>query len=96
MGDYFASIAKGNLLPGKTYYLKVNVGGAAMGGHFRLGVADSDDPRVDRWVGSLTPVIIKKAPKSIPAKYLESVRLMVQKAEENKINYEHISDKNAM
>ncbi|CAA0113933.1 Uncharacterised protein [BD1-7 clade bacterium] len=86
-------IAQGNLKPGKTYYLKFNLSGW---GPTSLGVAKSNDPRIDEWKTMKTVVIDESSPKAIPEKYTEKARNILQRVQDGSIKATPITDMNAL
>lgn len=87
-------IAKGDLISGKKYYLKFNSGF----GFTSLGVADSDDPRIDTWNKKLAPVSIGKLKSSnkVPNKHISKAREILKEVEGGSAKYSLISEKNAI
>lgn len=86
-------IAKGELKPGKTYYLKFNMSGW---GPISLGVAASDDSRIAEWNTMTTVAVDESAPKSIPEKYINAARNMLKRVEDGNVNVTEINDTNAL
>jgi len=86
-------VAKGELKPGKTYYLKFNMSGW---GPVFLGVANSDDPRISEWNKMKTIVKDESSPKAVPKKYIIDAQKTLKKVEEGTANFTHISDINAL
>ncbi|EKE68486.1 hypothetical protein [Gallaecimonas xiamenensis] len=86
-------VAQGRLEPGKTYYLKFNIGF----GFITLGVAKADDPRIPEWNADLDTVTIDKArTKPVPEKEVADTRKVLQQVKEGKANVERITDANAI
>jgi hypothetical protein len=86
-------VARGDMEPGKTYYLKVNITGW---GPMSLGAAKSDDPRIEKWNKMKTVTIDKAVPKAIPEKVLVSVRSTLKRVEEGRANVTPITENNAL
>ena len=86
-------VAKGDLKPGKTYYLKFNTSGW---GPISLGVAKSDDPRIDDWNTMTTVAVDELSPKDIPEKYIVGARKILKKVEDGNANVAAITDINAL
>lgn len=82
-------VAKGELKPGKTYYLKFNM-------PISLGVANAKDPRISEWNTMTTVVIDQSATKPVPEKYIAKAKSILEQAESGKINVTPISDINAL
>lgn len=86
-------VAKGELKPGKQYYLKFNMSGF---GPISLGVAASDDPRIEEWNTMKTVVIDEVLQKDIPEKYLKSARKTLKRVEDGNANVTQITDMHAL
>ncbi len=87
-------IAKGDLISGKKYYLKFNSGF----GFTSLGVAESDDPRIDTWNKKLVPVSIEKLKSSnqVPNKRISKAREILKEVESGTAKYSVITEDNAI
>lgn len=86
-------IAKGELISGKTYYLKFNIGF----GFVTLGVAKSSDSRISVWNRKLDPMVIDYAKSNpVSAKEIADTRKILQDLEVGKAKYEKISNENAI
>ena len=86
-------IAKGELLPGKTYYLKFNIGF----GFITLGVAHKNDPRIEEWNRKLSPMAVNtQSSKPVPEKTIEASRKMLAKIQDGSVKYEVINESNAL
>jgi hypothetical protein len=67
--------ARGELKRGRTYYLKVNQGYTRI----ILGVAKSNDPRIERWNAKLTPVGIDDSRlNDVPQKFVDKARIVLE------------------
>lgn len=86
-------IAHGELKPGKTYYLKFNMSGW---GPISLGVAKSDDPRIDEWNTMATVTVDQSSPKDIPKKYIIGARKILKRVEDGNARVTPIADINAL
>ena len=86
-------VAKGELKPGKTYYLKFNMTGW---GPVTLGIADANDPRIDEWNMMTTVVIDESSQKKIPEKYITDARKILKRVEEGDANVTLITDSHAL
>jgi hypothetical protein len=86
-------VAKGELKPGKKYYLKFNMSGV---GPISLGVAESTDPRIPEWNQMTTVTIDKSSTKDVPEKYILGARKTLQKVEDGSANVTPITDANAL
>jgi hypothetical protein len=86
-------VAKGELQPGKTYYLKFNMTGW---GPISLGAAKSTDPRIPEWNAMTTVSIDKSSQKEIPEKYRLEAKKILKKVEEGNANVTPISYINAL
>ena len=85
--------ARGELKPGKTYYLKVNQGY----GRIILGVAKSNDPRIERWNAKLTPVAIDDSRlKDIPQKFVDKARIVLEGVNSGSYRSHLIGDEHAI
>jgi hypothetical protein len=85
--------ARGELKPGKTYYLKVNPGYGRVG----LGVAKSNDPRIERWSAKLTPVAIDDSRlKDIPQKFVDKARIALERVNSGSHPSHLIGDEHAI
>lgn len=85
-------VAKGELKPGKTYYLKFNMSGW---GPISLGVAKATDPRISEWNTMDTVSIDNASQKEIPEKYIIKARKVLQKVENGSANVTPITDEHA-
>lgn len=85
--------AKGQLKPGKTYYLKFNM---PWGGGVHLGVAESTDSRIPEWNTMTTVTIDNASQKDIPEKYILEAREILQRVEDGSKDTTPITDKNAL
>ena len=79
------SYVSGNLVAGKQYFIKTNplpYGGVA------LGVAKSDDKRVDEWLDELTPMVvaIEKDRKEIEMERKKEVQEKIADFEEGRVS----------
>ena len=91
------SYASGNLVAGKQYFLKPNPFYSFFSrGSFALGVAKSDDKRVDEWLSQLTPVIaIEEKRKVVEKKRKKIIKKAITNFEEGKVSrFATISSKN--
>ena len=86
-------VAKGELKPGKTYYLKFNMSGW---GPISLGVAKSTDSRIPEWNTMSTVSIDKSSPKDVPEKYVLKAQKILQRVESGNANVTPINDTNAL
>lgn len=86
-------VAKGELKPGKKYYLKFNMTGW---GPINLGVAKSSDPRISEWNTMDTVAIDKSSPKDIPEKHVLKARKILQRIEDGNAIVTPIDDVNAL
>lgn len=86
-------VAKGDLKPGKTYYLKFNMSGW---GPISLGVAKSTDPRIPEWNTMSTVSIDKSSPKKVPEKYVLKAQKILQRVKSGNANVTPITDRNAL
>lgn len=86
-------VAKGELQPGKTYYLKFNMSGL---GPISLGVAKSDDPRIGEWNRMETVALDVSSPKDIPERYILGARKILNRVEEGDATFTPITDANAL
>ncbi|GGA95672.1 hypothetical protein [Agarivorans gilvus] len=86
-------VAKGDLKPGKTYYLKFNMSGW---GPISLGVAESTDPRIPEWNTMSTVSIDKSSPKDVPEQYVLKAKKVLQRVESGSANVTPITDRNAL
>lgn len=86
-------VAKGELKPGKSYYLKFNMSGW---GPVSLGVAKSTDPRIAEWNTMNTVSIDESSPKVVPEKYTLQARKVLQRIEDGNANVTPIADINAL
>ncbi len=85
--------ARGELKPGKTYYLKVNQGYSRI----ILGVAKSNDPRIERWNAKLTPVAIDDSRlKDIPQKFVDKARIVLEEVNSSSYPSHLIGDEHAI
>lgn len=85
--------AKGQLKPGRTYYLKFNM---PWGGGVHLGVAESTDPRIPEWNTMTTVTIDNTSQKDIPEKYILEAREVLKGVEAGSIKATPITDTNAL
>lgn len=86
-------VAKGELKPGKTYYLKFNMSGW---GPISLGVAKATDSRIPEWNTMSAVTIDKSFPKSIPEKYVLKAKKILLRVESGNANVTVITDANAL
>ncbi len=89
-------IAKGELKPGKTYYLKFNMGGW---GPNILEVAKSTDPRIPEWNTMSTVTIDTSSPKEVPEKYVlkaQEILKWVESGSATRSRFTSITDSNAL
>ncbi|MFB1037278.1 MAG: hypothetical protein QMC38_18270 [Sinobacterium sp.] len=86
-------IAKGDLKPGKSYYLKFNMTGW---GPISLGAAKSDDSRIHKWDAMKTVSMDALSPKDIPEKYILRAREILRRVEGGNVNVTPITDINAL
>ena len=86
-------VAKGELKPGKTYYLKFNMLGF---GPVSLGVAKSTDTRISEWNTMSTVAIDQSQPKEVPQKYILKAEKILQRVESGDANVTPITDDNAL
>ena len=86
-------VAKGELKPGKTYYLKLNITGL---GPINLGAAESSDPRINEWNTMTTVSLDTESPKDIPEKLILNARKILARVEEGNANVTPITDINAL
>ncbi len=87
------AIAKGELKPGKTYYLKFNMSGW---GPTSLGVAKASDTRIAEWNKMTTVAIDQSSPKEVPEKYIIKARKILNRVEAGTANAAPITDINAL
>jgi hypothetical protein len=86
-------VAKGELKPGKTYYLKFNMSGL---GPVSLGAATSSDQRIDEWKTMKTVSLDESSSKNVPEKYIIAARKILKRVEVGDANVTPISDVNAL
>lgn len=85
--------ARGELKPRKTYYLKANQGF----GRIILGVAKSNDPRIERWNARLTPMVIDDSRlRDIPQKFVDKARIVLEGVNNNSYPSHLIGDEHAI
>ncbi|MEP0354187.1 hypothetical protein [Paraglaciecola sp.] len=87
------AVAKGELKPGKQYYLKFNMSGW---GPIMLGVATSDDPRITEWNTMTTVAIDQSSQKPVPDKYLKKAQKVLKRVADGEANVTPITDSNAL
>lgn len=85
---YNWSYASGNLIAGKHYFIKPNPFWAFGGGRFALGVAKSNDKRVDEWLGGLTPIVIgtEEDRKRVEVKQKKKIQKAISDFEEGRVS----------
>ncbi|NRA71693.1 MAG: hypothetical protein HRU24_11775 [Gammaproteobacteria bacterium] len=86
-------VAKGDLKPGKTYYLKFNMSGF---GPISLGVAKATDPRIEKWNMMDTITIDQSLQKAVPEKYIQGAKKILKRITDGKENVTPITDINAL
>ncbi len=86
------AVAKGDLKAGKSYYLKFNMPGFGIG----LGVARSDDSRIEEWKTMKTVTLDEAAPKEVPEKYILGARKVLERVRTNDAVVTPIADINAL
>lgn len=86
-------VAKGELKPGKTYYLKFNMSGW---GPINLGAAESTDSRIPEWNKMDTVSIDKSSPKDVPEKYILKAQDILQRVESGNTIVTPITDSNVL
>ncbi len=91
------SYAYGDLLAGKQYFIKANMFPGFWKARVALGVAKSDDKRVDEWLDELTPMVVKseKDRKEFEMERKKGVEEKIADFEEGKVSrFATISSKN--
>lgn len=85
-------VAQGNLLPGKTYYLKYNQGF----GSVSLGVANNDDQRIAEWNSMKVVAIDESASKPASEKQIKKAQKILKRVEEGKASVNQINELHAL
>jgi len=82
------SYASGDLVAGKQYFIKPNpFFSFPPKGNFALGIAKSDDKRVNEWINELTPVVaIEEKRKVVEEKRKERIKKAIANFNDGKVS----------
>lgn len=87
------AVARGELVAGKTYYLKMNMTGW---GPIIIGAADATDARIEEWNEMTTVVKDDMTSKQVPQKYVEEAKKVLMRIENGNANVTRITEQHAL